>query len=33
LQDLVNKGALIRTGERKHTRYYLNLAALAAREI
>jgi Fic family protein len=25
LQDLVNKGALVRTGERKHTRYYLNL--------
>lgn len=25
LQDLVAKGALIRTGERKHTRYYLNL--------
>jgi Fic family protein len=25
LQDLVGKGTLIRTGERKHTRYYLNL--------
>jgi Fic family protein len=25
LQDLVLKGALTRTGERKHTRYYLNL--------
>ena len=25
LQDLVSKGALVRTGERKHTRYYLNL--------
>lgn len=23
LQDLVSKGALLRTGERKHTRYYL----------
>lgn len=26
MQDLVTKGVLIRTGERKHTRYYLNLA-------
>jgi Fic family protein len=26
LQDLVTKSGLIRTGERKHTRYYLNLA-------
>jgi len=25
LQDLVGKGALLRTGERKHTRYFLNL--------
>lgn len=25
LQDLVGKGALVRTGERKHTRYHLNL--------
>jgi Fic family protein len=25
LQDLVLKGVLLRTGERKHTRYYLNL--------
>jgi hypothetical protein len=25
LQDLVGKGALIRHGERKHTRYFLNL--------
>jgi Fic family protein len=25
LHDLVGKGTLIRTGERKHTRYYLNL--------
>jgi Fic family protein len=25
LQDLVSKGALVRTGERKHTRYYLHL--------
>jgi Fic family protein len=23
LQDLVEKGALIRTGERRHTRYFL----------
>lgn len=26
LQDLVDKGALTRTGERRHTRYFLNLA-------
>jgi Fic family protein len=26
LQDLVAKGALVRTGERKHTRYALNLS-------
>lgn len=26
LQDMVNKGALVRTGERRHTRYYLNLS-------
>jgi Fic family protein len=26
LQDLVAKGALVRTGERKHTRYALHLA-------
>ena len=25
LQDLVGKGALLRKGERKHTRYFLNL--------
>jgi Fic family protein len=25
LQDLVAKGALVRTGERRHTRYFLNL--------
>ncbi|MDO9046845.1 MAG: hypothetical protein Q7U66_03805 [Methylobacter sp.] len=25
LQDLVSKGALLRHGERKHTRYFLNL--------
>jgi len=25
LQDLVGKSALLRTGERKHTRYHLNL--------
>ncbi len=25
LQDLVEKGALVRTGERKHTRYWLNI--------
>jgi len=25
LQDLVEKGALSRTGERRHTRYWLNL--------
>ena len=28
LQDLVEKGALVRTGERKHTRYHLNLQSL-----
>lgn len=28
LQDLVNKGALNRTGERKQTRYYLNLGEI-----
>jgi Fic family protein len=26
LQDLVEKGALSRTGERRHTRYWLNLS-------
>lgn len=26
LQDLVEKGALKRTGELRHTRYYLNLS-------
>lgn len=26
LQDLVDLGALTRTGERKHTRYYLNVS-------
>lgn len=30
LQDLVAKGALVRTGERKHTRYALNLATIQA---
>ncbi|MFB1490262.1 MULTISPECIES: Fic family protein [unclassified Thiocapsa] len=30
LQDLVAKGALVRTGERKHTRYALNLATSQA---
>ncbi len=25
LQDLVEQGALLRTGERKHTRYWLNI--------
>jgi Fic family protein len=29
LQDLVSKGALIRTGERKYTRYYLNLDGIS----
>lgn len=28
LQDLVSKGALVRTGERKYTRYTLNLGVL-----
>jgi Fic family protein len=28
LQDLVAKGALLRTGERKHTRYHLNLGSI-----
>jgi Fic family protein len=28
LKDLVEKGALIRTGELKHTRYYLNIESL-----
>jgi Fic family protein len=27
LQDLVAKGGLARTGERRHTRYHLDLAA------
>ncbi|NRP21802.1 Adenosine monophosphate-protein transferase SoFic [Ensifer adhaerens] len=27
LHDLVEKGALVRTGERRHTRYYLSVAA------
>ena len=27
LQDLVEKGALTRAGELRHTRYYLNLSA------
>ena len=30
LQNLVAKGALVRTGERKHTRYALNLATSQA---
>jgi Fic family protein len=30
LQDLVNKGALTRTGELRHTRYHLNVAGIAA---
>jgi predicted HTH transcriptional regulator len=30
LQDLVAKGALVRTGERKHTRYALALATSQA---
>ena len=29
LQDLVEKGALTKTGALRHTRYYLNLAAAA----
>ena len=32
LQDLVSKGALIRTGERRHTRYYLKLGVLSTTE-
>ena len=32
LQNLAEKGALTRTGELRHTRYFLNLAAGAARE-
>ena len=28
LADLVEKGALVRTGERKHTRYWLNIAGV-----
>ena len=28
LQDLVSKGALLRRGERKHTRYLLNLETI-----
>jgi Fic family protein len=28
LQDLVEKGALVRTGERRHTRYWLNIDAI-----
>ena len=32
LQDLVEKGALTRSGELRHTRYFLNLSAAAARE-
>jgi Fic family protein len=31
LQDLVEKGALTRTGELRHTRYYLNLSAVPTR--
>jgi Fic family protein len=27
LQDLVEKGALTRTGELRHTRYFLNISA------
>lgn len=30
LQDLVDKGALIKTGKRKYTRYYLNLQSVHA---
>jgi hypothetical protein len=29
LQDLVEKGALTKTGALRHTRYYLNTAAAA----
>jgi Fic family protein len=32
LQDLVEKGTLTRSGELRHTRYFLNLAESAARE-
>ena len=32
LQDLVEKGALTRTGELRHTRYYLNLSAVRPRD-
>ena len=32
LADLVEKGALARTGERKHARYALNLPMIAAYE-
>jgi Fic family protein len=32
LQDLVEKRALTRIGELRHTRYFLNLSAAAARE-
>jgi Fic family protein len=32
LQDLVERGALTRTGELRHTRYFLNLAESMARE-
>jgi Fic family protein len=32
LQDLVEKGALTKTGELRHTRYFLNLSPGAARE-
>jgi Fic family protein len=31
LQNLVEKGALTRTGELRHTRYHLNLPATAER--
>jgi Fic family protein len=31
LQDLVEKGALTRTGELRHTRYHLNLPANTGR--
>jgi hypothetical protein len=31
LQDLVERGVLTRTGERRHTRYYLKLCHLAGR--
>jgi len=32
LQDLVEKGAFVRTGERKHTRYWLNIDAIEKSE-